>query len=114
MGGQDRAGKQRLYSAEPDGELLFAAEIRALLAPPGVPRDADLEALTRYLLYGYFPAPHTPFRGIRKLPAGHLLLAENGRTRLQPYWDLRAVVAAGAVGAARAGGGGATRVDEGE
>jgi asparagine synthase (glutamine-hydrolysing) len=113
--GRDRAGEKPLYYAEIDGELLFASEIKALLAHPRVSRDVDLEALTRYLLYGYFPAPHTPFRGIRKLPAGHLLLAENGRTRLQPYWDLRSVVAAGAGGTARAvGGAGSPRVDEAE
>jgi asparagine synthase (glutamine-hydrolysing) len=58
-----------------------------------VSREPDLEALTRYLLYGYFPAPHTPFRGIRKLPAGHLLIAEGGRTRLEKYWDLGRIAA---------------------
>jgi asparagine synthase (glutamine-hydrolysing) len=99
--GRDRAGEKPLYYAESDGELMFASEIKALLAHPRVSREVDLEALTRYLLYGYFPAPHTPFRGIRKLPAGHLLLAENGTTRLQAYWDLRAVVAAGAASTVR-------------
>jgi asparagine synthase (glutamine-hydrolysing) len=101
--GRDRAGEKPLYYAESDGELMFASEIKALLAHPRVSREVDLEALTRYLLYGYFPAPHTPFRGIRKLPAGHLLLAENGTTRLQPYWELRAVLAAGPAVGARGG-----------
>jgi asparagine synthase (glutamine-hydrolysing) len=96
--GRDRAGEKPVYWAERDGELLFASEIKALLAHPRVSREPDLEALTRYLLYGYFPAPHTPFRGIRKLPAGHLLFAEEGRVRIEPYWDLRAVVARGPAG----------------
>src|SRR5439155_12306890 len=51
----------------------------------------DLRALTRYLLYGYFPAPHTPFAGVRKLPAGCLLIAERGRLRIEPYWDLKRI-----------------------
>jgi asparagine synthase (glutamine-hydrolysing) len=96
--GRDRAGEKPVYWAENAGELLFASEIKALLAHPRVSREPDLEALTRYLLYGYFPAPHTPFRGIRKLPAGHLLVAEGGRVRIEPYWDLKAVVARGPAG----------------
>lgn len=87
--GRDRAGEKPLYYLERDGEVMFASEIKALLAHPGVGRDIDLRALTRYLLYGYFPAPHTPFRDIRKLPAGHLLIAERGRLRIEPYWELK-------------------------
>ena len=100
--GRDRAGEKPLYYAEADGELLFASEIKALLAHPRVGREEDLEALTRYLLFGYFPAPHTPFRGIRKLPAGHLLIAEGGRVRLQRYWSIADSVAAGAAAGADA------------
>src|SRR5262245_10782004 len=87
--GRDRAGEKPLYYLEQDGEVMFASEIKALLAHPRVSREPDLRALTRYLLYGYFPAPHTPFTGVRKLPAGHLLIAERGRLRVEPYWDLR-------------------------
>src|SRR5213594_3157437 len=87
--GRDRAGEKPLYYLEHDGEVMFASEIKTLLAHPRVRREPDLRALTRYLLYGYFPAPHTPFAGVRKLPAGHLLIAERGRLRIEPYWDLR-------------------------
>ena len=96
--GRDRAGEKPVYWVENGGELLFASEIKALLAHPRVTREPDLEALTRYLLYGYFPAPHTPFRGIRKLPAGHLLVADGGGVRIEPYWDLKAVVTRGPSG----------------
>ena len=92
MLGRDRAGEKPVYWTEAGGELLFASEIKALLAHPRVSRETDVQAITRYLLYGYFPAPHTPFLGIRKLPAGHLLIAESGKVRLEPYWDLRAEV----------------------
>src|SRR5262245_10056747 len=87
--GRDRAGEKPLYYLEQDGEVMFASEIKALLAHPRVSREPDLRALTRYLLYGYFPAPHTPFVGVRKLPAGHLLIAERGELRIEPYWDLK-------------------------
>ena len=104
--GRDRAGEKPLYYLEQEGELMFASEIKALLAHPRVARRIDIEALSRYLLYGYFPAPHTPFQGIRKLPAGHLLIAENGAARARPYWDLRRFMTAG-TGSAGAGPGGA-------
>jgi asparagine synthase (glutamine-hydrolysing) len=87
--GRDRAGEKPLYYLGRQGEVMFASEIKALLAHPGVSREIDLPALTRYLLYGYFPAPHTPFAGVRKLPAGHLLIAERGTLRIEPYWALR-------------------------
>jgi len=87
--GRDRAGEKPLYYVERGGTLLFASEIKALLAHPDVGLDLDPGALARYLLYGYVPAPRTPFRGIRKLPAGHLLIAEDGRVRLERYWDIR-------------------------
>jgi len=87
--GRDRAGEKPLYYLEQDGEVMFASEIKALLAHPRVNPQPDLRALTRYLLYGYFPAPHTPFAGVRKLPAGHLLIAERGRLRIEPYWNLK-------------------------
>jgi asparagine synthase (glutamine-hydrolysing) len=87
--GRDRAGEKPLYYLEQGGELMFASEIKALLAHPRVSRQIDLHALTRYLMHGYFPAPHTPFVGVRKLAAGHLLIAERGTTRLEQYWNLR-------------------------
>ncbi len=87
--GRDRAGEKPLYYVEQSGEVMFASEIKALLAHPRIGRRRDLRALSRYLLYGYFPAPHTPFLGVRKLPAGHLLIAERGRLRVEPYWELR-------------------------
>src|SRR6185295_8375724 len=85
--GRDRVGEKPLYYVDRPGELLFGSEIKALLAHPDVSRARDLEGLTRSLLYGYFPAPWTPFRDIRKLPAGHLLIAERGQVRVQPYWS---------------------------
>ncbi|MFQ5877539.1 MAG: asparagine synthase (glutamine-hydrolyzing) [Acidobacteriota bacterium] len=91
---RDRAGEKPLYYAERGGGLLFASEIKALLAHPSVSREIDLRALTRYLAYGYFPAPHTPFRDVRKLPAGHVLIAERGSVRVRPYWNLRRFFAA--------------------
>src|SRR3989442_9364488 len=53
--GRDRAGEKPLYYVEGNGALLFASEIKALLAHPAVGRDLDLRALALYLVYGYVP-----------------------------------------------------------
>src|SRR2546425_13373408 len=43
--------------------------------------------LFRSLAFRYVPGPHTLFRGIKKLPPGHLLVREDGRTQVQRYWE---------------------------
>ena len=86
---RDRVGKKPLYYCRHDGMLLFASEIKALLAWPGVPRVPDLDAIHRYLTFQYVPAPHTAFQGIRKLPpASYMVVEGDGALRLERYWSL--------------------------
>jgi asparagine synthase (glutamine-hydrolysing) len=86
--GRDRAGEKPLFYWTDGDVLLFASEIRALLAHPAVPALLDPVALVRYLAHGYVPAPLSPIGGIRKLAAAHLLVARGGRLELSRYWDL--------------------------
>jgi asparagine synthase (glutamine-hydrolysing) len=84
---RDRFGIKPLYYADRNGTLAFASEIQPLLAAlPELPRRADRTALWRMLELGSIPAPLTAFEGVCKLPAGHSLVVEPGRTRLTPYW----------------------------
>jgi asparagine synthase (glutamine-hydrolysing) len=85
---RDRAGEKPLFYWQGDDALVFASELRALLTHPRVPRTLSPVALRRYLLHDFFPAPLTPFSGVKKLPAGHLLVFENGTTQVCRYWDL--------------------------
>jgi asparagine synthase (glutamine-hydrolysing) len=77
---RDRYGIKPLYYRDEDGELAFASELRAL--PRG---DVDLDALEAFLAFNSVPAPYSIFAGTRKLPAGHLLVWEDGKTRIQRY-----------------------------
>jgi asparagine synthase (glutamine-hydrolysing) len=85
---RDRLGKKPLHYAVQDGRLLFASEIKALLLAPGVSRALDLDALDDYVAYGYVLGPRTIFRDVRRLPPGHVLVWEEGRVRIERYWDV--------------------------
>jgi asparagine synthase (glutamine-hydrolysing) len=86
---RDRMGIKPLYYAALPGGLVFASEPKAILVHPEVPRRLDPTALRLYLALEYVPTPHAMFADLRKLPPGHYLTLEQGRLRLQPYWDLR-------------------------
>ncbi len=86
---RDRVGKKPLYYTYLDEQcFLFGSEIKAILEDKEVSRQVDLEALDSYLSLLYVPAPLTMFRGIKKLPAGHLLVFQNGKVNIKKYWDL--------------------------
>ena len=85
---RDRIGIKPLYYALHHGRLVFASEIKALLADPGLPRAVDEVALYHYLSFLTTPAPQTLFAGVSKLPAGTWLrIAPDGSRREERYWD---------------------------
>src|SRR5215831_4489135 len=77
---RDRYGIKPLYYREDADGLEFASELRSL--PRG---EIDLDALEAFLAFNSIPAPLTIFREARKLPPGHVLVREDGRTRLERY-----------------------------
>jgi asparagine synthase (glutamine-hydrolysing) len=85
---RDRLGKKPLHYALHNGQLLFASEMKAILAVAPELATVDSQALLQYFYFGYVPDPGTAFTPIRKLPPGHLLEFEKGEVRLRQYWDL--------------------------
>ncbi|MEU2429702.1 asparagine synthase (glutamine-hydrolyzing) [Streptomyces sp. NPDC007861] len=83
---RDRVGKKPLYYRATGEALMFASELKALTAVAPESREVDLVALHHYLTYQYVPAPWSIFRGIRKLPPGHVLTWQDGRMRVRRYW----------------------------
>ncbi len=86
--GRDRAGEKPLFYWQDDEELVFASELRALVAHPRVRCEIDPAALQRFLLHGYFPAPCSPLARVRKLGAGELMEVRDGLPTIRRYWDL--------------------------
>jgi asparagine synthase (glutamine-hydrolysing) len=79
--------KPLYYSRQPVG-LVFASEIKAILAAPGSKASLNSEALYHYLAFSNAPAPLTFFEGIRKLEAGtYLRVDRRGETAQTRFWD---------------------------
>ncbi|MGH7565053.1 MAG: asparagine synthase (glutamine-hydrolyzing), partial [Gemmatimonadota bacterium] len=104
---RDRFGQKPLFYTFDGSRLVFASEIKALLA--GHQRDftPNLEALDDYLALRFVPGPATMFEGIHKLPPAHVLELDASETRrdggdvaparlaLRRYWTLRYAPVAG-------------------
>lgn len=86
---RDRLGVKPLFLHQgADGRLLFASEIKALLAA-GVTPTPDMRAIAQYLALNYIPQPRTVLEGVRHLSPGHMatLSAQDG-LQIRRYWDL--------------------------
>jgi len=85
---RDRLGKKPLFYHFDGKRLLFASEIKALLAYPSVTATADPQAIDYYLSLGYVPGPFSAFKGIQKLPPAHYLTFSQGRLEIKRYWQV--------------------------
>jgi asparagine synthase (glutamine-hydrolysing) len=88
---RDRLGvKPLFYAPIADGSIIFGSELKALTAHPALRREVDLAAVDDYMAFGYVPDHACIIRGVKKLPAGHYLLLQQGRALPQPtqYWDI--------------------------
>ena len=83
---RDRFGLKPLFYAEHNGTLYLASEAKALFAA-GVPASWDLRAV-HHSLHACPDERRSLFAGVRQVPPGHFLRAQNGNVRLERYWDL--------------------------
>ncbi|MGH9580546.1 MAG: asparagine synthase (glutamine-hydrolyzing) [Terriglobales bacterium] len=85
---RDRMGIKPLFYSHRNGRLTFGSEIKCILAEASLARGLNLQALAKYLMFLYVPAPDTMFEGILELPPAHYLTWSDGRVELQRYWRL--------------------------
>jgi asparagine synthase (glutamine-hydrolysing) len=88
---RDQIGVKPLYYGfTTAGDLVFASELKGLLAHPDVERKLDPQALEDYLAFGYVPDPKSIYQGIFKLPPGHWLSWRAGEPApaARQYWDV--------------------------
>jgi asparagine synthase (glutamine-hydrolysing) len=86
---RDRIGIKPLYYSRHHGRLVFASEIKALLADPDQVRGIDEEALFHYLSFLTTPVPQTLFQGIEKLaPGTWMRVRPDGSIESRRYWEV--------------------------
>ena len=89
---RDRFGIKPLYFSLDNEKLIFASELKAILASGKIKREIDYSAFADYFVYRYIPSPKTIWKGVKKLPPAHCMTVDlkTWRTDLSEYWDLRA------------------------
>ncbi|MCK5004017.1 MAG: asparagine synthase (glutamine-hydrolyzing), partial [Candidatus Aminicenantes bacterium] len=70
------------------GSLVFGSEIKSILKYPGIKREIDHTGLDMFLSLEYIPAPISIFTGIKKLPAGHILIYQENKLSIKQYWEV--------------------------
>lgn len=84
---RDHMGQKPLFFAHRDGELLFASEIKSILASGRVTPEIDLTGLWHYVSLRYIPDQYSLFGGVSKLPAASTALWRDGELRIDKYWS---------------------------
>jgi asparagine synthase (glutamine-hydrolysing) len=85
---RDQFGICPLFYTQIDGHLMFASEIKSLLAHPDVSRQLDLTGLDQLITLPGLVGSRTMFQAIHSIPPGHYLTSGNGQVGSFEYWDL--------------------------
>lgn len=85
---RDRMGKKPLYYHFDGGALIFASELKAIVAFKSVSLEIDPDAIPLFLHYQYIPAPGTIYKKTSKLLPGHFLTYESETIKIESYWTL--------------------------
>ncbi|HEU4603393.1 MAG TPA: asparagine synthase (glutamine-hydrolyzing) [Steroidobacteraceae bacterium] len=84
---RDRTGIRPLFYTAVDGRLYFGSEVKALFAVKAFQPRMNLRAVGDVLTYWSALDPDTVFENVASLPAGHMMICENGRREIKRYWD---------------------------
>jgi asparagine synthase (glutamine-hydrolysing) len=85
---RDRLGVKPLYYAFCDGGVLFASEIKALLASGRVSRKLDPLGVRIFLQLGHVPPPWTALAAVKPLEPGQMAVWHDGKFEVSTYWSL--------------------------
>jgi len=93
--GRDRFGIAPLFWTQQGDWLLFASEIKGLLASGMVPARPDRRGIDHVFTFSAVPGPRTCFENVQLLPPGHFLSITPGNGRAaraevkeRAYWEI--------------------------
>lgn len=85
---RDRMGIKPLYYHFEQGTLIFASELKGILALRGhVNFSIDRQAVRDFLLLGYVPQPLTICREVKKMPSGSYAVFRDNQLEITSYWQ---------------------------
>lgn len=84
---RDRIGIKPLIIYQDEDKLIFASEMKALLAY-NIPKIIDIVSLFNYLQFNYIPAPYSIFQNVTKLTPGSYLLIKNNKVINKQYYTI--------------------------
>ncbi len=86
---RDHFGIKPLYYIEDNDQLLFASEIKALLANPSIVAEPDYNSLQEYLTFQFVIGEHTMFKNIKKVMPGHYMEIDlnNMKIKQVKFWQ---------------------------
>ena len=84
---RDRVGIRPLFIRSTPSTLCFASEIKALAVLSPEPLRLDPRGLSEVFTFWSAVESRTVFEGVKSVPAGHMLICENGKQQLRRYWD---------------------------
>jgi asparagine synthase (glutamine-hydrolysing) len=85
---RDRVGIKPLYYSQSRTSVIFASEIKAILADPELQAEVRPSMIDRFLTFDYLPGEETLFKNIYKLAPGHSVSFRAGKSYKRQYWDL--------------------------
>lgn len=85
---RDRLGIKPLYYHCEANRAVFGSELKCVMQVPDLRPTIDLNSVNQYLSLGFVPDPQTIFAGVKKLPPGHMMVAEAGNIAVRKYWKL--------------------------
>ena len=83
---RDRLGVKPLYWARRGDLVVFASELKSVLASGLIEPELDYDAIDAYLTFGFVPGPRTPLKEVHKLLPGHRLVIDAHGARPRRYW----------------------------
>ena len=87
FGARDFFGIKPFYYTIANGNLIYASEIKAILAHPDVKKEVNPIALENYLTFQYSVLEETFFKGIFKLMPAHCFTFKDGKMDIKRYWE---------------------------
>ena len=85
---RDRVGKKPLYYTIQQEGIIFASELKPIMAYPGFQKEIDTRVISRFLYQQYIASPDSIFKNVHKLEPGSVLTFHKGTVDIKKYWSL--------------------------